>query len=182
MDNWKTSISFALKTAGFEVTIAGDVPEDLSNYDLVVFGALWAVEPKHSTLVREYLSTGGGVIVMGGVPCYFSVYCKDRWPYRFGGTDLSSFEDWFGAGSFVNTKGIARLVNETFESTLYRDDIVYSGIGSEKAVSHLSNDSQIVALWDSDGFMHLLMNMAQEECTIKERFQRVNSTHNGDPK
>ena len=110
MGKWRTAVAITLEQAGFEVTFKGDVPEDLNGYDLVVFEALWAVEPKHASLVRDYLSNGGGVVVWGGVPCYFAVYCKDRWPYRFGGTDLSSFQDWFGARSFANTNGNAKLI------------------------------------------------------------------------
>lgn len=150
MDKWRAGVATALEQAGFEVTFAGDVPEDLSGYDLVVFEALWAVEPKHVPLVREYLSNGGGVVIWGGVPTQFSVYCKDRWPYRLGGTNLSSFQDWFGAQIFVNTNGNATLiVDKPFSTQLRKNEIVYSWIGSEKAVTMLSDNTQIIALWDS---------------------------------
>jgi hypothetical protein len=88
MDKWRTAVAATLEQAGFEVTFKGDVPADLSEYDLVVFEALWAVEPQHASLVRNYLFNGGGVVIWGGVPCYFSAYCKDRWPYLVGGTSL----------------------------------------------------------------------------------------------
>jgi len=151
MDKWRTAVAITLEREGFEVTFKGDAPEDLSEYDLVVFEAFWAVEPKHAPLVREYLSNGGGVVIWGGVPCHFSVYCKDRWPYRLGGTDLSSFQDWFGAQLFVNTNGNAKLgVDNPFGTQLCNNEIVYSGLGSEKAVTMLSNDTQIIALWGTD--------------------------------
>jgi hypothetical protein len=150
MDKWRTAVATILEQAGFEVKFKGDVPEDLSGYDLVVFEALWAVEPKHVPLVRDYLSNGGGVVVLGGVPTQFAVYCKDRWPYRFGGTDLSSFQDWFGARSFANTNGNAKLiVDNPFGTQLGNNEIVYSGGGSEKAVTMLNGNTRIIALWDS---------------------------------
>ena len=150
MDKWRTAIAATLEQAGFEVTFMGDVPADLSGYDVVVFEALWAVEPQHASLVRDYLSNGGGVVIWGGVPCYFSAYCKDRWPYLVGGTDLSSYQDWFGAGAFLNTCGDATLVvDNPFGTELGINETVYSGAGSEKAVTMLSEDSQVVALWNS---------------------------------
>lgn len=150
MNKWRTNVAATLEQAGFKVTFTGEVPEDLSNYDLVVFEAMWAVEPKHATLVRDYLSNGGGVVIWGGVPCHFAVYCKDRWPYRFGGTDLSSFQDWFGAQSFVNTNGNAKLVIENaFGTQLANNEVVYTGGGSEKAVTTLNEKAQVIALWES---------------------------------
>ena len=98
----------------------------------------------------DYLSNGGGVVMWDGVPCYFSAYCKDRWPYLVGGADLSSFQDWFGAQAFLNTNGNATLiVNNPFDTELRINETVYSGLGSEKAVRMLSEDSQVIAFWDS---------------------------------
>lgn len=150
MDKWRASVAATLEQAGFEVTFAGDVPEDLSGYDLVVFEAMWAVEPKHVPLVRDYLSNGGGVVIWGGVPCYFSAYCKDRWPYLVGGTDLSSYQDWFGAQGFANTNGNANLVvDKPFGTELSNGETVFSGTGSAKAVHTLNEDAQVIAFWES---------------------------------
>jgi hypothetical protein len=150
MDKLRITVATTLEQSGFAVTFAGDVPEDLSKYDLVVFEALWAVEPKHVPLVRDYLSNGGGVVVLGGVPTQFAVYCKDRWPYRLGGTNLTSIQDWFGAGIFANTNGNAMLtVDAPFGTQLANEEIVYSGGGSEKAVTMLKSEAQVIAKWDS---------------------------------
>jgi BarA-like signal transduction histidine kinase len=39
MDNWRSLISSTLEQAGFEVTFAGDIPEEMNVYDLVVIEA-----------------------------------------------------------------------------------------------------------------------------------------------
>jgi hypothetical protein len=150
MDKWRAGVAATLEQAGFEVTFAGDVPENLSVYDLVVFEAFWAVEPKHASLVRDYLSDGGGVVMWGGIPCYFAVDCKDLWPYRFGGSNLSSFQDWFGAGGFANTNGNANLVvDNPFGTQLGNGKTVFSGTGSAKAITMLNDNAQVIALWES---------------------------------
>lgn len=151
MEKTRTTIANTLKQQGFEVTFAGDVPAVLNGYDLVVFEALWAVEPEHAVLVREYLANGGGVVVLAGVPCYFSVYCKDRWPYLLGGMNLTSFKDWFGATSYVNTGGSANVVYDNPFGTqfLVSDMLFFTESRSAAAVSGLEDDSEIVATWSS---------------------------------
>ena len=89
---------------------------------------------------------------MAGVPCYFSVYCKDMWPYRFGGMDLSPLGDWFGSSRFANTGGSAKIVvDHAFGTTLSAKDCLISGVGASCysiVQSSLSSDSHVVALWD----------------------------------
>jgi hypothetical protein len=150
IDNWTSTISSALEQAGFEVTLAGDIPETLNGYDLVVIHAWYAVEPKHAPLVKDYLSNGGGVVILSGVPCFFSVYCKDPWPGDLGGADLTSIQEWFGSSVFVNVPGNARLtVDKPFGTDLAYDDVVYMGITSaEKAVTSLNSNAQTIALWE----------------------------------
>ncbi len=103
MDNRRFSIAYALEQSGFNVDFAGDMPETLTNYDLVVINAYWAVEPHNASLIRDYIFDGGGVVLLGGVPCYFSVYCKDLWPYRAYESELDGvrfglgpIHKWFG--------------------------------------------------------------------------------------
>jgi hypothetical protein len=151
----KTTVS-ELSLRGFKIECVGDVPEDISKYDLVIFEAWWAVEPKHSQLVREYLENGGNVVVLQGVPSFFSVYCKDWWPYRFGGIDLSPLKDWFGSSKFANTGGNAQVVVEhPFGTALTTEDVLISGVGGScysLVPSSLSSGTHVVALWD-DGLV-----------------------------
>jgi len=151
MDNWRNSVSQTLEQWGFEVTFSGDMPETLNDYDLVVIEAYYAIEPKHAPLVKEYISNGGGVVILSGVPCYFSVYCKDWWPYRFGGTNLMSIQDWFGGRFYVNTGGVARaVVNNPIGTSLQANDVVYVRDDSGgKSIVELNSNAQVIARWDS---------------------------------
>jgi hypothetical protein len=149
MDNWRSLISSTLEQAGFEVTFAGDIPKSLNSYDLVVIEASWAVEPRHVQLVKEYLSSGGGLVILRGVPCYFNVYCKDHWPGEIG-ADLTPIQEWFGSSVYVNIHGYSRLiVDKPFGTDLANKTIVYNGLtGSEKGVTSLNSSAQTIALWE----------------------------------
>ena len=150
IDNWTSTVSSALEQAGFDVTFAGDIPEVLSGYDLVVIHAWYAVEPKHAPLVKDYLLNGGGVVILSAVPCFFSVYCKDPWPGDLGGTNLTSIQEWFGSRVFANVAGSARLVvDEPFGTDLAYGDVVYRGVhAAEKAVTSLNSNAHTIALWE----------------------------------
>lgn len=158
MNNWSLSIPHALEWSGFNVESAGDIPENLSDYNLVVIFAYWAVEPKHSSLIRDYVSNGGSVVILAGVPCYLNVYCKDWWPYAAGwwsyeqGTSSwASTQEWLGSGSYLNAGGTARVsVNKPFGTALLTGETVFYTEGySAAAVGALTNDTQVIALWDS---------------------------------
>jgi hypothetical protein len=151
MDNSRSSIAQILGQAGFKVNFAGDIPQNLSGYNLVVVEAYYAAEPRHNALFRDYLSNGGGVVILAGVPCYFSVYCKDMWPYSLGGMDLTSLQDWFGCRYYVNTGGTARVtVNKPFGTTILNGTTLVASQGySNAAVSTPSNSTQVIALWDA---------------------------------
>jgi len=140
-----------LERQGFTVTCLGDIPGDLSGYDLVIFEAWFAIEPKHTQLVRDYLTKGGNVVIIGGAPCYFATYCKDLWPFVTGGENLASFQDWFGSASFVNSGGTANMVVDkplgtSLEnlSQIYRID-AYGCY----ALTSMDDDAQIIARWSN---------------------------------
>jgi hypothetical protein len=140
-----------LEQQGFTVTCAGDVPSDLSSYDLVVFEAWLAIEPKHIQVVRDYLANGGNVVIIGGAPCYFATYCKDLWPYITSGENLAALQDWFGSASFVNSGGTANLiVDKPFGTSLEAQSQVYhiDAYGCY-ALTSMSNDAQIITRWGS---------------------------------
>jgi len=156
MDNWRNSVSQTLEQWGFEVTFSGDMPETLNGYDLVVIEAYYAVEPKHASLVEEYIANGGGVAILGGVPCYFSVCCKDMWPYRFGGMDLTPIQDWFGSSRYVNTGGIARtVVDNPVGTSLNADDIIVTTTSySMAAMTQLNSNAEAIVTWDLGTYVY----------------------------
>ena len=60
---------------------------------------------------------------------------------------MSSFQDWSGVQSFANTNGNAKLVvDNPFGTKLGSNETVYSGLGSEKAITMLNDDARIIAL------------------------------------
>ena len=145
----------ALQQQGFTVTCVGDVPSDLSSYNLVVFEAWFAIEPKHVQQVRDYLSNGGNIVVIGGAPCYFATYCKDLWPYMSGGENLASMEDWFGSAQFVNSGGTANLVvDKPFGTQLQAQTQIYriDAYGCY-ALTSMGNDTQVIGRW-ADGSVY----------------------------
>lgn len=144
-----------LEQLDFTVTCTGEVPESLSGYNLVIFEAWFAMQPKHSQLVRDYLTDGGNIVIIGGVPCYFATYCRDMWPYVTGGTNLTNLSDWFGGAQFVNTGGAAKLVvDKPFEINLENGTVVYqiNAYGCY-AISDMNSGTKIIALW-SEGLVY----------------------------
>jgi hypothetical protein len=155
LEEIKNTTTRVLEQQGFAVTCVGDVPNDLSDFNLVVFEAWFAIEPKHVPVVREYLANGGNVVIIGGVPCYFATYCKDLWPYVTGGQNLAAIQDWFGSASFVNSGGTANLVvNNPFGTSLENQSIIYHNDAYGcYALTSMSKEAQIIARW-GDGAVY----------------------------
>jgi len=145
MNKWSQSIFQALEQAGFHVESAGDIPESLVNYDLVVIHSYWAVEPRHAALLSDYVSNGGSVVILAGVPCYLDVYCKDWWP------GSSALPEWLGGGFYVNAGGTATVtVNNPFGTSLLDGDTLLHTDGySCAALSSPANNGQVLARWSS---------------------------------
>jgi len=144
MDKYSQSIRQALEQTGFTVESAGDLPENLSDYDLVVIHAYWAVEPRHMPLIRDYVFNGGSVVILAGVPAYLNTYCKDWWPGN------SMLPEWLGGGLYINAGGnVTVTVNNPFGTAFSAgDSILYANTSSCAAVSSVAN-GQVVARWSS---------------------------------
>ncbi|MCW4046765.1 MAG: hypothetical protein NWE99_04280 [Candidatus Bathyarchaeota archaeon] len=145
MDNQSLSITSALEQAGFNVEYAGDMPENPNGYDLIVIQAYFAIEPRHEALLRDYVFGGGSVVILSGVPCYFSTYCKDWWP---GGGALP---EWLGRGFYANDGGTATIiVNNPFGTQFSAGSTVfYSASFSNAATISLNDNVTVVAQWSS---------------------------------
>ena len=141
------TLSNTLSQSGFNVTFAGDFPSSLSQFSLVVVEAYWACTPQVAPEIENYIQEGGGVVLISGVPCYLSSYSKN-WNTE---TDLSPVTDWFGAGHYQNTGGMARAsINDPFNVTIEKNRVIYyTPGGSAAAVSLLDSDAHPVAFWDS---------------------------------
>jgi hypothetical protein len=148
MENWRSSVANVLQQSGFEVTLAGDIPDNLDDYDLVVLNAGYAVEPRHEELIRDYIFNGGGVILMSSMPCYLTVYSKTESM----SVDVSSIQDWFGGIGYLNVGGIVTCAfNNPFGTSLLVNDVVlYGGTYAHAGFSSLSADATAIAFWNSN--------------------------------
>jgi hypothetical protein len=146
-NDYNSWAKIALEHAGFEVTLAGDIPDNLGDYDLVVIFASYAVEPQHEPLIRNYVFNGGSVVLFAGDPCYFTADSKAE----SANTDLTLIQEWFGCSSYVNAGGIATpAFDDPFGSSLSTSDIlIKTEIPWCGGVTSLDEDSQPVAFWSS---------------------------------
>lgn len=156
IDMWRSRITSALTQAGFDVTFSGDIPDNIGDYDLLVIFAYYAVEPHLEDLIRKYVSNGGGVVLMAGVPCYFADYSK----ILSTGTDLTSAHEWLGCSRYANSGGTARLAldnpfgtslstNEILPFKTSTGEILTTASPSHAGVTSLNEDSEPVAFWST---------------------------------
>jgi hypothetical protein len=147
MDMLKYSATEAFTNFGLEVSFAGDISENLDNYDVVVLYAYWAIEPRHANLIRDYVANGGGVVFVEASPCYLTDYCKNMNP----SCDLTSIQEWFGAKQYTNAGGSSRVVvNNPFGTSFLTNDTLFCSSGySCAAITLVDNNAQVIALWDS---------------------------------
>jgi hypothetical protein len=153
MDTWN-SIAPALEQYGFDVDLVGDIPSDLSGYDLVVIFAYYAVEPRHEPLIREYILNGGSVVILAGAPCYFTVYCKNLSPYSsysFGYAE--KLPEWLGCKQYTNAYGTARTTaNNPFGTSILTSDAIFTSVPElfgYAGVTALDSDTQVIAEWST---------------------------------
>jgi len=175
MDDWRFAVSCALRQYDFDVEFAGDMPEDLSSYDLLVLHAYWAVEPRHEQLIQNYVLAGGGVIILAGVPPYLVDYEKSWWTTM----NLTPIHEWFGASSYVNAGGYATAtIDYPFGTELTAGSSLCSEVGySNAAVSCLDNDAQIVARWgwgEPYAFAH---EYGQGRVYYQARFEKMTTNY-----
>jgi len=144
---WDAVIVHALRQYGLSVDFAGDIPTltDISAYSVVVISAVWACEPSNEPIVRSYISSGGGVVLIGGVPCYFAHYDKDWWIP----TDLSPIQEWFGASTYLNSgwDAIVSVDNPFGTSLMAGDSLGFYPAMWYGAVTGLHADANIIATW-----------------------------------
>jgi len=141
-------VSYVLEQNGFNVSFAGDIPGNLSGYNAVVIESYWACEPTYEPIVRNYVSNGGGVVLLAAVPCYFAYDSKTWNP----GQDLSPISEWFGASFYwyTDASALAELVvDNPFGTSLQSGDVVFRGTYHEAALTGMDADSQVLAHWST---------------------------------
>ena len=151
MQNWRSSITAALEQAGFEVTLAGDIPDDFGSYDLVVLFAYYAVEPQHGPLIRDYILNGGSLVMLAGTQQYLTVYSKSLsiWLSYYSGESIS-IQEWFGCSGYVNAGGTASpAFDYPFETSLSVNDIIFTGVPAHAGVTSLNENATAIAFWSS---------------------------------
>jgi hypothetical protein len=156
MERTCSSITNALQQSGFDVTLAGEIPNSLGDYDLVVLHAYYAIEPRHESIIRDYVLNGGNVVMLAATQAYFTVYSKSRSPYSSvsarSGNDFLSLQEWFGASNYVNEGGSASpAFDNPFGTFLSQSDLVFtrSGVPKHAGFSSLSADAKAIAFWSS---------------------------------
>jgi len=143
---YRTSVIIALEDSGFEVTTAGDIPEDLSDYDLVVIFAYYAMEPQHEPQIKDYIYNGGNVVFIAATQNYLTSYSKTT---RCS-TNLEQIEEWFGASTFSNRGGPARVAfDNPLETSLTTEEVLIISQPSASSIKSLSSNSKAVAYYDS---------------------------------
>jgi hypothetical protein len=154
MQNWRSSITTALEQVGFNVTLAGDIPDDFGSYDLIILFAYYAVEPKHEPLIRDYVLNGGSLVMLAATQEYLTVHCKSLsiWAsyldYSSGGN--ISIQEWFGCGGYANAGGTASpAFDYPFETSLSMNDIIFTGVPSHAGVNSLNGNATVIAFWSS---------------------------------
>ena len=143
----RTAVSSNLEVAGLNVSFAADIPANLTGLDVLVIEAYFACEPSKAQLIEDYISNGGGIVLLFATPRYLSVYCKDMWP----GSDLEPIQEWFGASYYVNSGGKAYVaVDNPLGTNLLQNQILFTNPSSSlSAVETLHQDSQVLANWQS---------------------------------
>jgi hypothetical protein len=146
MTNWRSSITNALQQSGFEVTFAGDIPDNLDSYDLLVLFAYYAIEPRHEPLIRDYISNGGSVVMLAGAPCLLTTYSK----ILSTSNDLTPIQEWLGCSLYANSGGTARpAFDNPFGTSLSTSDILFTGTPSHAGVTSLNEDARVIAFWST---------------------------------
>ena len=153
MENQTYSVAYALNQSGLNVHFAGDMPDNLTGYDLLVIAAYWAVEPSSLAVVRDFIANGGGVVLLSGVPEFFRCYSKTWWTYDCPTANSSiGMDEIFGCdGNYFNTGGYANVtVNNPVGTALQVGDTLVEGAGySNAAILDPYNGSQVLATWQA---------------------------------
>jgi hypothetical protein len=146
----RDSISISLFQSGLNVSFSGDIPQDLSNYDVVVISSYFACAPSYSKIIKDYIAGGGGVVLFAGVPEALRCYFRGTGGYGIPTDPLSvDNSDWLGFTGYVNTGGPAYFALNSPIGTEYSsgDQVMFANGHSAAAVT--GANGSIIALWQT---------------------------------
>jgi hypothetical protein len=129
MIQWRVGVINTLHQAGMNITCTGEIPENISSYDLVVITSFYACEPRHVPLISSYISNGGGVILIGMVPEFFRTGGKSHHTWYLN-TDPLSYNNyqWMGFAQYTNTGGSAYTsIDHPFGTALANQAQIFVG-------------------------------------------------------
>jgi hypothetical protein len=143
----KNEVLSVLEGEGFTVDTFGDIPVNLSQYNLVYLEAYFACEPANQPAIENYTFNGGGVLVWAGAVSCLAYYTKTM----NSGQDLRGIESWFGASYYINTGGAAHVsVADPLGTSLNVGDLLIADFStrSHAGITSMSTDSKVLAVWD----------------------------------
>lgn len=146
---YKSRVLKDLQDAGFNVTCVGDIPKDLSPYNLAFIWANFACSPSNSSQIRTYIQSGGGVVIFTSISEYLRTYSRES--YTGFPTDPLSINnsEWLGFNGYQNAGGIAKIsVNHPFGTDLASGQIIANTTGWDYA-GVTGTTSAIMARWST---------------------------------
>jgi hypothetical protein len=142
----KNEVLSVLQGEGFTINTFGEIPANLSQYSLVYLEAYFACNPANASLISNYISSGGGVVIYAGAICYLAYASKTMNT----GEDLSSVASWFGASYYDNTGGSAVVtIPDPLGTTLNVGDTLQTVTGYSCAgVIDMNQSSMVLGTWN----------------------------------
>lgn len=136
---------------GYLVTDSYYIPAEMSIYDVVYITNYRACYQETANYVKNYLKSGGGVVLVSGSPCYFSYSTSSS--SNVCSTNMAGIAEWFGASRYDNRGGYAHVaVNNPLGTSLMAGDLLhYSSSPWAAAVFSLNPNSTVLATWDAGG-------------------------------
>jgi hypothetical protein len=157
-DSPNPNIDQMLIWEGFGIKHSGEIPADLSNYDLLIVSKYEACNSTTANYIKDFVQNGGGAIIMSGTPALLA----SQWGPT---TDLSSIKDWFGAGTYGNDGGYGVVsIDHPFGTDLVinnRVDYSTTNCYCAAAVFNLDSDSTQISKWEYNGIHSFIHSFGQ---------------------
>jgi len=136
---------------GYLITDSYYIPAEMSIYGVVYISNYRACYQETANYVKNYLKSGGGVILVGGSPCYFSYSTSSS--SNVCNKNMGGIAEWFGASWYDNRGGYAHVaLNNPLGTSLTAGDLLhYSSSPWAAAVFFLNPNSTVLATWDAGG-------------------------------